>query len=158
MKKLPLIVAVVSVLLVGGTLAYAQNAPNGNPFQEIWNAIKDLREQVRNIQLIPGPRGPQGEQGPQGERGPAGPQGPQGITGAGNIAFIATGNAVLKTDGTVWVCTYDPAICTPDLNVPAIPVPVSDVANFVGRQFLDKYGNVWVYRPNPPGWINVGHP
>lgn len=69
MKKLPLIVAVAGILLVGGSLAYAQNAPNGNPFQEIWNAIKDLREQVRNIQLIPGPRGPQGEQGPPGPRG-----------------------------------------------------------------------------------------
>lgn len=41
-------------------------------YQDIWNAIEELQEQINNIQLIPGPPG---EQGPQGEPGPPGPCG-----------------------------------------------------------------------------------
>jgi len=41
-------------------------------YQDIWDAIEDLQEQINNIQLIPGPPG---EQGPPGEPGPPGPCG-----------------------------------------------------------------------------------
>lgn len=39
---------------------------NGQGFDELWKAISDLRTQIENIQLIPGPQGPQGPPGPAG--------------------------------------------------------------------------------------------
>jgi len=54
---------------------------NGQPFNEIWNAIYDLQNQVNNIQLIPGPVGPQGEVGPKGDTGDRGEQGHRGEVG-----------------------------------------------------------------------------
>jgi hypothetical protein len=47
--------------------------------------VQELKQQLANIQLIPGPPGPpgpQGERGIQGERGLPGPQGIQGMRGA----------------------------------------------------------------------------
>lgn len=44
-----------------------------------------LAEDIKTIELTPGPQGPQGEpgpQGPKGDTGPEGPQGPQGPAGA----------------------------------------------------------------------------
>jgi hypothetical protein len=43
--------------------------PSGNPFNFVWNLLKDLQNQITNIQLTPGPQGPQGEQGPAGKDG-----------------------------------------------------------------------------------------
>jgi len=60
-------------------------AARGNPFDEVWSAIRNLEEILATLpEPQAGPQGPQGEmgpQGPQGEVGPAGPQGPQGETG-----------------------------------------------------------------------------
>lgn len=50
--------------------------------------VADLRDEVKNIELTPGPRGEQGiqgETGPQGPAGPTGPQGPKGDTGPQGI-------------------------------------------------------------------------
>jgi hypothetical protein len=49
--------------------------PNGKPFQELWEAIEFLQEQIATIELTPGP------EGPQGPTGPAGPEGSQGLPG-----------------------------------------------------------------------------
>jgi len=86
----------------------------GLPFQELWQAIFgiqedmedlqdqiDLQAQIANLQAeiaelqaqmafledpwIEGPLGPQGEQGPQGVQGPQGEQGPQGVQGPQGI-------------------------------------------------------------------------
>lgn len=46
--------------------------------------VADLRDEVKNIELTPGPKGEQGiqgETGPQGPTGPRGEQGPKGDTG-----------------------------------------------------------------------------
>lgn len=81
---------IVLVLFLGVNVVLAKDDPNGTPFRHLWQAIKNLQEQIDNIQLIPGPQGPKGDPGsqgpqgpigPQGERGPMGPIGPQGEQG-----------------------------------------------------------------------------
>lgn len=73
------IIAVVTVPAVA-TLPPTSPLPGSSPWNKVWNLLVDLQNQINNlktqvanIQLIPGPQGPQG---------PAGPQGPQGETGA----------------------------------------------------------------------------
>lgn len=74
-KTIKSIVIGVTMVLVSGVV-YAEAATNtSNPFQVIWATIEDLKNQIINIQLIPGP------QGPVGPEGPAGPQGLQGVQG-----------------------------------------------------------------------------
>lgn len=87
MKKV-IISVVAIVLLLGVTRVSADSLPL--ELRKIWKAIERLEQQIRNIQLIPGPVGPQGPQGIQGvagtqgvpgiqgEVGPVGPQGPAG--------------------------------------------------------------------------------
>jgi|GEM_PF-4613028 len=55
---------------------------NGQAFEELWEAIKDLGERIDNIQLLPGPQGPVGPAGADGAAGPQGPIGPAGADGA----------------------------------------------------------------------------
>jgi len=81
-------VFLVFVILAVGVFASPASAKDtqnkGQPFEELWDAINDLRAAIDEIELTPGPEGPQGEQGsagPQGEQGPAGPQGEQGPAG-----------------------------------------------------------------------------
>lgn len=57
-------------------------AAEGQPFQNLQSQIDQLKTQLQNIQLTPGPQGPQGPAGPIGPTGPAGPSGPAGPTGA----------------------------------------------------------------------------
>lgn len=84
MKKFPVVSFVVLCILVAflapGFINYAEagESPNGTPFQAIWDAISNLSEQIRNIQLIPGPQGLQGERGLPGPQGPPGPKGDPG--------------------------------------------------------------------------------
>lgn len=82
MKKV-LISVFAIVLILGANMALADSFPleldrMPKELAKIWKAITRLEEQIRDIQLIPGP---QGEQGVQGEVGPMGPQGPQGMAG-----------------------------------------------------------------------------
>lgn len=67
-KRLVLVSALVLALFMGSRVI-ASSSPSGDPFQAVWDAINSLKQQVANIQLIPGPQGPQGLPGPQGERG-----------------------------------------------------------------------------------------
>ena len=59
---------VLTILFAGRVMA----SKPGDPFQAVWDAINSIKQQIANIQLIPGPQGQQGELGPQGERGPQG--------------------------------------------------------------------------------------
>jgi hypothetical protein len=79
-QKLSLVLGVAALLLIfAGT---SQAAGRGGPFDAVWEAIEELREQIASIPAgEQGPPGPQGPQGPQGETGPQGPQGSQGTTG-----------------------------------------------------------------------------
>ena len=101
-------------------------------------------------------QGQKGDRGDQGEQGLMGPQGPSGITGAGNIAFIDA-NFILTTDGTYY--NNNSGILQPVLNIPALPIPVSDIVQIVeDHHFLDKNGNYWSKSPFTNTWINLGHP
>jgi len=61
-------------------VASAQGMTNGEPFDELWDAIIKLQNDFVNIQVIDGVPGPQGEQGPPGEQGEQGPPGSDGST------------------------------------------------------------------------------
>ena len=94
-------VFLVFVILVVGVFASPASAKDtqnkGQPFEELWDAINDLRIAINDlgvaideIELTPGPQGEQGLEGPkgdtgatglQGEQGPAGPKGDTGATG-----------------------------------------------------------------------------
>jgi len=80
MKKTVTLLAVLGVFLVFNVAMAGEN-PNGQPFQALWQAIRNLSQRIDNIQLIPGPVGPQG---PQGERGSDGSPGPKGDPGDSN--------------------------------------------------------------------------
>jgi len=59
-------------------VASAQGMTDGQPFDELWDAIIKLQNDFVNIQVtdgITGPQGPAGPQGPQGEQGPPGSDG-----------------------------------------------------------------------------------
>lgn len=113
-RYITLIAGIAVVSLLFGTVAMALDDGTGLPFQELWQAIFgiqedmedlqdqiDLQAQIANLQAeiaelqaqmafledpwIEGPPGPQGEQGPQGVQGPQGPQGPQGEQGPQGI-------------------------------------------------------------------------
>jgi len=53
----------------------------GKPFEYLQQQIDQLKNDLKNIQLIPGPQGPAGPAGPAGPQGPTGPVGPTGATG-----------------------------------------------------------------------------
>jgi hypothetical protein len=58
------LVAIVAIITVP---AWAKDekvtTSQGQPFQEIWNAINNLQNKLNNIQLTPGPQGPKGDPG-----------------------------------------------------------------------------------------------
>jgi len=68
--------------LVGASTVIAgsdkDNQTNGTPFKELWDAIKNLQEQIANLPSIPGPPGPAGPAGADGTDGAPGPAGPPG--------------------------------------------------------------------------------
>lgn len=81
-KKLTLVAAIAVIASIGLYVPYtlAQSSP-GKPFDDIWKAITEVRQQIANISLTPGPQGPAGPQGPKGDKGDTGLQGPQGNVG-----------------------------------------------------------------------------
>lgn len=80
MKRTPFIfAAAIAVVVVVGSVSAAYGA---NPWDEVWEAIIELQEQIADIELIEGPQGLPGTNGENGAQGPAGPQGPTGATGA----------------------------------------------------------------------------
>lgn len=59
------LIAILTFVLFSSVKVSANN-DSGNPFQEIWNVIGNIQEQISNIQLVPGPQGPKGDQGEPG--------------------------------------------------------------------------------------------
>ena len=64
----------MSKLLIGlatgiflATASVVVAAPNGQPFQALWDVLDDLQEQIDNIDLLPGPPGEPGEPGRHGQ-------------------------------------------------------------------------------------------
>jgi hypothetical protein len=89
-KKMVLTLA--ALVLCVPVIAYAAE---GQPFKALQQQIDELKQQLQNIQLTPGPQGPAGPAGPtgatggtgaigatgpQGLKGDTGPQGPPGVT------------------------------------------------------------------------------
>jgi len=60
------------VKVPGVQVASAQGMTDGQPFDELWEAINQLQTDFGNLQTSDVMPGPQGEQGPQGEHGPQG--------------------------------------------------------------------------------------
>lgn len=92
MKKVLISVFAV-VLILGANMALADSFPleldrMPKELARIWKAITRLEEQIREIELTPGP---QGEQGIQGE---VGPQGPQGVPGS-PVNILDANNVVI---------------------------------------------------------------
>jgi len=61
--------------VAGVQQASAQGMTEGQPFDEIWDAIVKLQNDIINLEIpdgVTGPQGPPGTQGPQGEQGPPG--------------------------------------------------------------------------------------
>jgi hypothetical protein len=111
-----------------------------------------------------GDKGDQGEKGERGEQGERGEKGEQGLSaqhGAGNIAFIS-GNALLKTDGTVWVAFRGNVpftrITGDGDGVGNVPIPVSDIVAWQYSSLVDKDGNYWFINIGnvQSGWQNFG--
>jgi hypothetical protein len=57
----------------------------GQPFQQLQQQIDQLKIQLQNIRLTPGPAGPAGPPGPPGQKGDKGDKGDQGIQGIQGI-------------------------------------------------------------------------
>ena len=91
MDKTKLLAFLVVGILATSVIVYAgPSKPGvGTPFDELWDEIQRIREQMMNLSNpsqpviieVQGPPGPQGDPGPEGESGPEGPQGePSEIT------------------------------------------------------------------------------
>jgi hypothetical protein len=110
-------------------------------------------------QGLPGVNGTNGEQGPQGEPGP------QGISGAGDIAFIygdgqSSPQLVLMNDGKVWSHLVGIPENEPEwgrADALDAPIPVEQIVQWVGDQFLDINGDYWFKYANN-NWTNAGVP
>jgi hypothetical protein len=75
-----LVIFVIVSVPVAATLPTTSPLPSGKPYELIWKFLQDLQNQIKNIQLTPGPQGPPGKDGATGATGPAGPAGQAGAT------------------------------------------------------------------------------
>ncbi len=80
-KKIMIVGVIVTMLLVSIGTAVNAKAPEGKPFQEIWDAITEVNERIDNIQLTPGPKGDKGDKGDTGAAGADGVDGEDGTNG-----------------------------------------------------------------------------
>ncbi len=69
-------------------VASAQGMTNGQPFDELWDAITKLQNDLSEIQISDGIPGPQGEQGLTGSQGPKGDQGSPGDSGSADLSAL----------------------------------------------------------------------
>jgi len=69
-------------------VASAQGMTDGQPFDELWDAIIKLQNDLSEIQISDGIPGPQGEQGLTGSQGPKGDQGSPGDSGSADLSAL----------------------------------------------------------------------
>ena len=87
MRKMLLVVLTMVFMLIpiiampGEVSLTSDGKVPGTPFKVLQDQIDQLKSQLLNIQLTPGPQGIQGIAGVQGEKGDKGDQGIQGIAG-----------------------------------------------------------------------------
>ena len=132
----------------------------GTPFQALQQQIDQLKTQLQNIQLTPGPPGPTGATG-AGIQGIAGVQGIQGIQGLAGISFDLSklytneshyAPATCNNDDVSISCT---ARCSTHPNYDAHGVP-EEVVNFeFGLYYTpgcpDCPAHPYVYEDQKPG-------
>ncbi len=151
MKKIIISIIVISILL---TFKFT-NASNGQPFQELWDAIFDLQQQITDIELTPGP---QGEIGPTGPQGPVGPQGPEGAPWGGDSYFRilgSAGNSVYVAVGdNVYAADLNQSFWEQSFSLP--PVPVSNIVFYNYVTAITDTGEGWRNR-NYNSWESIGY-
>jgi len=76
---LTIVLAFATGSVLTGAMAYA--APNGQPFQALFDAIDNLQGQIDDIELTPGETGAKGTTGETGAKGTTGETGAKGTTG-----------------------------------------------------------------------------
>ncbi len=89
-----IMLALVAGMITTGSVAFAQQGggnPNGNPFDDLWDAIADLQTQINDIELMPGPEGPPGQDGVDGTDGEL-------------VGLDCSTDQIAKFDGSKWVC------------------------------------------------------
>ena len=97
------IIVIVSAISLSTFVFAASKEPAKDSFVGIWNAINNLRQAIKNIRLVPGPKGPAG---PQGIQGPMGPQGIQGPTGPQGPTSSQVVGPTCNTAGSTGVAAY----------------------------------------------------
>jgi len=90
--------------------ASEQGMTDGQPFDELWDAIIKLQNDLTSIETGVGIPGPQGEQGPQGQQGLAGPQGEQGPPGSGGSTDLSALQAQIDELETQLESLQNPSI------------------------------------------------
>lgn len=130
----------------------------GTPFKVLQDQIDQLKLQLQNIQLTPGPPGPTGATG-VGIQGIAGPQGIQGISGT---SFDLSKMYIITSHHALGICNDDDVAisCTaecsthPDFPSPPLPFPLHGVPEEVinipfGINFATE--SAYAYEDKKPG-------
>jgi len=79
--KLISVFIVAAMICSAGLACQPEEALEEMSPEELLQAFSELRQEMADIQMIPGPPGSQGPQGPEGLSGPQGPEGPDGPQG-----------------------------------------------------------------------------
>lgn len=117
----------------------------GKPFEDLWKAIADLKNQLNNIQLTPGPKGDKGDIGPQGIQGIQGEQGPQGLKGDKGDTGEQGIQGTQGIQGPAGLAGLDGINCW-DLNSNR----VNDIEEDINKDgYYDAYDCQGVQRPEP---------
>ena len=89
-----LVILAMVVAPVAAALPATSSLPSGKAYETIWSFLQDLQNQIKNIQLTPGPQGPTGPTGPAGNDGAQGPAGTAGSTVATKSGIAEYNEAV----------------------------------------------------------------
>ena len=157
MNKKLLTIAIALVILamvvapVAAQLPAKSPLPSGKPFENIWTLLQDLQNQIKNIQLTPGPQGIQGPAGPAGATGATGSQGPAGPAGQDGAVIVRCNSQGPDSQGhpkesLEWNCNNEYCSC-----YLRCPPPMSLVMKCSGtgvcEYFPDTVGSKWTYYP-----------
>lgn len=136
----------------------------GTPFQALQQQIEQLKTQLQNIQLTPGPQGLPGPTGATGVgiQGIAGVQGIQGIQGIPGISLDLSKMYIITSHHAPGICNDDDVAisCTaecsthPDFLAPPLPFPLHGVPEEVinipfGINFATE--SAYAYEDEKPG-------
>ena len=168
MKKMLLVILAMAFMLslpvmtmAGEVSLTSDGKVPGTPFKVLQDQIDMLRNQLQNIQLIPGPKGDTGATG-VGIQGIAGVQGIQGIQGIPGLAlnlsklYIVTSHhapGICNNDDVAISCTAEcsthPDFISPPWPFPFYGVPEEVISIAFGINFATE--SAYAYEDNQPG-------